>query len=155
MPTYLGLSGEEGDEPATPTAEAYLTFLQELLEAEYDSNSDAKVIHRLLADNLDKLDENFAPILLKVAADFIAAKPEATETMVALVENLCIHIRNFPLGNIANNIETAIADSKFVLEHHQEDKEKWAQTQNNLGIAYRNRIKGDTAENLELAIARV
>ena len=30
---------------------------------------------------------------------------------------------------------------------------KWAQTQNNLAIAYKNRIKGDRGENIELAIA--
>ncbi|MFQ6057847.1 MAG: tetratricopeptide repeat protein, partial [Anaerolineae bacterium] len=29
----------------------------------------------------------------------------------------------------------------------------WAMTQNNLGAAYRNRIRGDRAENLEEAIA--
>ena len=31
--------------------------------------------------------------------------------------------------------------------------EYWAQTQNNLGEAYRKRIRGDKAENIELAIA--
>ena len=31
--------------------------------------------------------------------------------------------------------------------------EKWAETHNNLGIAYKIRIKGDRAENVEQAIA--
>ncbi|MDE5101623.1 MAG: tetratricopeptide repeat protein, partial [Trichodesmium sp. St19_bin2] len=30
---------------------------------------------------------------------------------------------------------------------------EWAQTQNNLGAAYINRIRGDQAENIEAAIA--
>ena len=30
--------------------------------------------------------------------------------------------------------------------------EKWAETQMNLAVAYRHRIQGDKAENLELAI---
>ncbi|MHC5828112.1 MAG: tetratricopeptide repeat protein, partial [Nostoc sp.] len=31
--------------------------------------------------------------------------------------------------------------------------QQWAETQNNLGNSYRYRIKGDKAENIELAIA--
>ncbi len=154
----LGLSGEEGDEAIAPTAsnhapEVYLTFVRELLTAEIDSNSDAKVIHRLLANNLDKLDENFAPILLKVAADIIDDNPEQTQRTVKLIGNLCNHICQFPLGNVANKIEIAIASYKFVLEHCQENTEDWAMTQSNLGGAYLYRIKGDKEENLEQAIA--
>jgi hypothetical protein len=49
----------------------------------------------------------------------------------------------------------AIASFTAALSVYTRDTfpEDWAQTQNNLGIAYRNRIRGDKAENIEMAIA--
>ncbi|NES07407.1 MAG: tetratricopeptide repeat protein [Okeania sp. SIO2F4] len=57
-------------------------------------------------------------------------------------------------GNKAENIERAIASLQVALTVYtkQDLSLKWAETQNNLAIAYGNRIKGDKAENLEMAI---
>jgi CHAT domain-containing protein len=59
------------------------------------------------------------------------------------------------LGSRANNLEISIKGYHTVLEVLTRDAfpEKWAMTQNNLGLAYSNRIRGERADNLELAIA--
>jgi tetratricopeptide (TPR) repeat protein len=62
---------------------------------------------------------------------------------------------NFPRGNRAANLEIAMVASQLQLLFiiREVDPQSWARTQNNLAIAYSDRIKGDRAENLEVAIA--
>ncbi|WP_293085711.1 hypothetical protein [Okeania sp. SIO3B5] len=57
-------------------------------------------------------------------------------------------------GNKAENIEMAIASLQLALMVYtkQDLPLKWAETQNNLAIAYGKKIIGDKAENLETAI---
>ena len=57
-------------------------------------------------------------------------------------------------GDKAENMEKAIAAYKKALQvrTYEDIPHDWADTQNNLGIAYRERISGDRAENLEMAI---
>jgi CHAT domain-containing protein len=64
-------------------------------------------------------------------------------------------IQQFSLGNIATNLEIAIAGYQVVLTGFNFDAfpEVWADTQDNLASAYQNRIRGNIAENLELSIA--
>ena len=69
-----------------------------------------------------------------------------------MIENLSIHINQFPLGSRANNIEIAITGYQIVLNNREPGSEKFAQTQNNLAAAYSDRIHGSRAENLERAI---
>jgi tetratricopeptide (TPR) repeat protein len=54
----------------------------------------------------------------------------------------------------AENLEKAIAVYELALQMRARKPflEKWAMTQNNLGLAYSERIRGDRAENLEKAI---
>ena len=144
-----------GISSSSATREEYLAFLflQELLDAEYESNGNPQAVDRVLQRHLNKLDTHFAQILQEVGTGFISQHPEDAESIVALIENISIRIEEFPLGNIANNREIAIAGYAVVLQNREEDTEMWAQGQNNLGIAYRNRIKGDKADNIEFAIA--
>ena len=55
----------------------------------------------------------------------------------------------------AENIELAISHYNRALEVYTREAfpEKWALTQNNLGNAFNNRIRGDRAENIEQAIS--
>jgi hypothetical protein len=62
--------------------------------------------------------------------------------IVALIGNISISIKKFPLGNIADNQEIAIAGYAVVLQNCEVNTEMWAMTQNNLGNAYCERIKG-------------
>jgi CHAT domain-containing protein len=62
--------------------------------------------------------------------------------------------QQYPLGDLANNLEEAIASYNVAFTVYTRDAfpEDWAMTQNNLGNAYHNRIRGDKADNIELAI---
>ncbi|MEZ2225421.1 MAG: tetratricopeptide repeat protein [Microcoleus sp.] len=147
---------DEGDSDNSEgeNSQEYANFILELLQAEQDSNSDIKVIYPMLAERQHLLNLRFADILQQVAQNLIADEnPEAIASIVGIIENLSIHIKNFPLGSRANNLEIAITGYQIVLNNRQPGSEMFAQTQNNLANAYRNRIRGEKAENIELAIA--
>ncbi|MEG3439576.1 tetratricopeptide repeat protein, partial [Pannus brasiliensis CCIBt3594] len=138
-----------------PDRRDYLTFLQTVLQAEYESNGDPKAVYPILQRNLDKLDLTFARLLPEWARNvFARSSQEETEDIAGVIENLCMDICQFPLGNRSHNLEIAIAGYEVVLEvRTREDfPVDWAGTLNNLAIAYKNRIRGERAENLERAI---
>jgi tetratricopeptide (TPR) repeat protein len=62
--------------------------------------------------------------------------------------------QQYPLGDRANNLEEAIASYNVAFTVYTRDAfpEDWAMTQNNLAIAYSNRIRGDKADNIEWAM---
>ena len=130
----------------------YENFILELLRAEQDTNSGIKVIYPILAQRQHLLNPRFADILQQVAERLIAQNPEAISSVVAIIENLSIHIYQFPRGSRANNIEIAITGYQIVLNNREPGSETFAQTQNNLAAAYSYRINGSRAENLEQAI---
>ena len=134
-------------------SQEYAKFIRELLQAEQDSDSDIKVIYPILKQRQHLLNARFAETLEQVGQNLIADEnPEAIELIVALIEKLSIHISNFPLSSRANNIEIAITGYQIVLSNREQGSETWAGTQNQLAIAYRNRINGSRADNLERAI---
>ena len=141
-----------GISSSSATREEYLAFLGELLDVTYESNGNPQAVYPVLRRHLNKLDTHFAQILQEVGTGLISQQPEDAEFIVALIENISIRIQEFPLGNIADNQEIVIAGYAVVLQHREVNTEMWGQTQNNLGNAYSNRIKGDKADNLELAI---
>src|SRR4028118_625567 len=113
-------------------SQGYAKFILELLQAEAASNSDIKVIYRLLAGRQHLLNARFAETLKQVAQRLIAEHPEAIEFIVDLIENLSIHINQFPRGNRANNIEIAISGYQIVLNNWEAGSENFAGTQSNL-----------------------
>jgi hypothetical protein len=62
----------------------------------------------------------------------------------------------FPLGNRALNLELAIAAYEAALAVYTREAfpEKWAMTQNNLGNAYQNRIRGGERADNEAGAGR-
>ncbi|MDY7007733.1 MAG: tetratricopeptide repeat protein, partial [Cyanobacteriota bacterium] len=140
------------NKPQNPVS--YNSLLQELLQAEWEvyGKPDKGIIYHILDNNRHLLNENLAYILPKYVSDSIANNPEDTDTIIALIENLSIHICEFPRGDRKAQIEIAIAGYLFNLSHRQENTEKWAGTQNNLGGTYCQRIKGNKADNIESAI---
>ncbi|NEQ94856.1 MAG: tetratricopeptide repeat protein [Okeania sp. SIO2G4] len=143
--------------PKSVSEESYITLLQQLLQAESEvsaGKANKSIVYQILDNNRHLLNENLAHILPQYASDLITNNsPETTDTTVALIENLSFHIWQFPRGNRKAQIEIAIAGYLFTLSHHEENTKDWAKTQNSLGAAYRQRIKGNTAENIESAIA--
>ncbi|MEH2318358.1 CHAT domain-containing protein [Nostoc sp.] len=132
-------------------------FLDKVLQAIVESEGNVQVIYPLLAANINRLNENFAEIFRIWAKNKLAtkAKPDIRVQIAGVISLLSGLIQQFPLGNKASNIEIAITGYKIALTIYTRTlfPKKWAILQNNLGIAYRNRIKGDKAENLETAIA--
>ena len=107
------------------------------------SYSGIQVIYPILKQRQHLLNARFAETLQQVAQNLIADEnPEAIEFIVAMIENLSIHINQFPLGSRANNIEIAITGYQIVLNNRELGSKKWTQTQNNLATAYNNRLKG-------------
>ncbi|MEI1373216.1 CHAT domain-containing protein [Nostoc sp. UHCC 0926] len=135
--------------------DTYGQFLLEVLQATADSNGDAQVIYPLLAANIDKLNHIFAELLRHWATNTLAEAEADVESIAYLIVIFSNGIGNFPLGSKANNIEIAIAGYEIALTVYTRSAfpVDWATTQNNLGIAYCERIKGERAENIESAIA--
>ena len=150
---FLGMKDDgDSNNSESENPQEYEKFIRELLQAEQDSNSDIKVIYSMLDQRQHLLNSRFAQILHEVAEILIAEHLKAIEFIVALIENLSVHISEFPRGNRANNIEIAITGYQIVLNNREPGSEDWAMTQNNLAIAYSNRINGSRANNLEQAI---
>ncbi|NEO59893.1 MAG: tetratricopeptide repeat protein [Moorea sp. SIO4G2] len=140
---------------ANPSSQDYREFLMEVLLAIAHSNGDPKVVYPLLQANLDKLDDNFIHILQAWAsAKFSEAEPETAEGIARNIGNFSNLIKNFTLGNKANNVEIAMAGYEQLLTvfTRESNREIWAVIQTNLGNAYYQRIRNHRAENIELAI---
>ncbi|MEG4959220.1 MULTISPECIES: CHAT domain-containing protein [unclassified Microcoleus] len=151
---FLGINNEgDSDHSEIENSQEYENFILDLLQAEEESNSDIKVIYPMLAGRQHLLNDRFAEILQQVTRKLIAEHPEASESILALIGNLSNHISKLPLGKKANNLEIAITGYQILLNNSEPGSEKWARTQNNLAVAYTYRIRGEKAQNIELAIA--
>ncbi|CAD5924968.1 CHAT domain-containing protein [Planktothrix agardhii] len=130
-------------------------FLMEVLQAVSDSDGNPQIVDPLFQQNLDKLDENLAQTLTTWATDIFKQVPlEEATSIAADIFNFANLIQQFPLGSRKNNLEISIASYQAALEIRTREAfpEDWAATQNNLAIAYSNRIKGEKADNIEWAI---
>ncbi|WP_149978195.1 CHAT domain-containing protein [Microcystis aeruginosa] len=136
------------------TIEEYKTFLLDIVLAANKSNSDVAIIYPILKQHQDKLDDTFAKLLQIYARNMFSQRSrEESANIAGVIHNLCNKIKLFPL-NFANNQEIAIVGYQTILEVYTRTgfPKEWAITQNSLGIAYCDRIKGIKADNLELAI---
>ncbi|MEG4408959.1 CHAT domain-containing protein [Microcoleus sp. MON2_D5] len=141
---------------STATPEEYFSFLMEVLQATSDSGGYPQVVYRILQQNFDKLNLNFARILQAWATSaFTKVTSEEAASIAADIGNFGSLIKDFPLGRRAWNLEIGIACYSAASEvYTREDyPEQWAMGQNNLGTAYSDRIEGVRAANIEEAIA--
>jgi tetratricopeptide (TPR) repeat protein len=141
----------DSDHSECKNPQNYAKFIRELLQAEAESKGDIKVISPSLAGRQHLLNDRFAETLQQVVQNFIAEAPEAIEFILGDLGNLSIHINDFPLGKRANNLQIAITGYQILLNNSEPRSENWATTQNNLAAAYRERIRGEKAENIEQA----
>ncbi len=137
--------------------EDYENFILEVIQAEIDSNSDrGAVVYPILQQHQQLLDDVFAQLLQQWTRNAVSqSNSEEAAAIAGVIANLCIDIQQFPWGSRANNLEIAIKGYETVLEVYTREAfpEYWARSQNNLGNAYRGRIRGERADNLEKAIA--
>ena len=134
----------------------YINFLLSVLQLTADDNSDLPRVYSLLQENLTKLDETFINILRDWATiTWSRVQPQEALIIAVAIANFSNLIRSFPHGNIATNLEIAIAGCEVVapILTREAFPEFWATTQNILGVVYRIRIAGDRAQNIEQAIA--
>jgi len=133
----------------------YITFLDEVWQATSDSNGDAKIIYPILAANQDKLNRTLVAQYQNWANNILSqAAPEQASNFAVDFVNFSNLIQQFPLGNRASNLDIAIIGYELALTifTRADFPQDWATTQNNLAIAYRNKITGNKAENLDEAI---
>lgn len=147
-PTNIPISPED--------IETYKKFAIDILLAQAYSKGDAQVIYSLLAANTDKLNDIFAELSRRWAKDMLSeAKPVEAVCIAVVIADVSNSIQQFPLGSKASNMEIAITGYEIALTVYTRSAfpVDWATTQNNLAIAYSNRILGKRTENIEKAIA--
>ncbi|MGB5959731.1 MAG: CHAT domain-containing protein [Coleofasciculaceae cyanobacterium] len=137
------------------TDKDYRAFLDKVLKTIRDTNCNQQAVYQFLEANLDKLDDNLATVLRSCAtATLPKLEPEQAHEIAAVIGTFSNRIWEFPLGKRSSNLEIAITGYKVVATVFTREAfpEQWATSQNNLGLAYLERIRGEQAENLEAAI---
>ncbi|MBD2195285.1 MULTISPECIES: CHAT domain-containing protein [Calothrix] len=134
-----------------------IDFLLTLLLKTSHSYGDKNTVYPLLQDNLDKLDLNLAVLLRHWAKNYFARESLYNAQTLAAAEaigNFGTIIGQFPHGNIAYNLDIAIACYEVIEVIFTRDKfpQFWATSKLNLGNSYGYRIYGDPVENLEKAL---
>ncbi|MCF3609107.1 CHAT domain-containing protein [Planktothrix agardhii 1033] len=143
--------------PGSPHYERdYHSFLMEVLQTVSDAEGNPEQVYPFLQQNLDQLDLQLVQILTAWANDTFA-KVETAQAygIAAVIVTLGNLIQQFPLGSRLVNLEIAIACYQLALEVYtrKDFPEDWARVQNNLAIAYNDKIMGNRAENIDTAIA--
>jgi hypothetical protein len=129
----------------------YLKFLEKVLNATAHNKGDRNLIYALLRDNINLVNDNLAVVLRNLARETLpnSDSQDIRLSLIEVVGNFCNAIRQFFLGNRASNVEIAIPGYEVALTvfTRQEYAEDWAATQNYLGAAYSNRIRGEKPDN--------
>ncbi len=108
-------SYSQGNASAAAIREEYFKFLMKVLQTTHDSNGNAGVVYPLLQENLDKLDDNFVGLLRQWAtATLPNIKPVQARVIAHDIGHFSNLIQQFPLGNRASNLETAITGYEVI-----------------------------------------
>ncbi|MEH2113732.1 CHAT domain-containing protein [Nostoc sp.] len=135
--------------------EEVIDLLLQILVKTSHSSADKKIVYPLLQDNLDKLDLNFADLLRRWSKNYFAGESlDKAQTVAAVIGNFGTLIGEFSQGNLANNLDIAIACFEVIdiIFTYEAFPKSWATSKLNLGNAYGKRIYGDPLENLEKAL---
>jgi tetratricopeptide (TPR) repeat protein len=139
----------------TAARKTQLDFLKEALRTTKYSQGNSQMVYLLLENNLDKLDDNFASLMGNWAKTKLSeVDNEIGFSIVKVISNFSNLIQQFSLGNRAVNLEIAITGYEIALATFSRKyyPVEWAMTQNNLGVVYSDRLKGDKGDNIEVAI---
>lgn len=135
--------------------EELIDFLLQLILKPSQSNGYKKIAYPLMQDNLDKLNLNFAVLLRDWSKNYFAGERSyKAQTVAANIGNFGTLIGQFPHGNIADNLDIAIACYEVIEIIFTREKfpNFWATSKLHLGNAYGQSFYGDPVENLEKAL---
>lgn len=135
--------------------EAYFKFLSQLLLSTLGSRGDEQTVNYLLVKNTDKLNGILAEVLRNWGTMTLNRSEENRAEIARNIALFSSIMAQFTVGERSNNIEVSIAGYEVILlvYTHATFPELWALTQRNLGVMYRDRIRGRKADNLEKSIA--
>ena len=141
--------------PVSVSTQNATKFMRKARQVIKKAEGDREKVYGFFKANLDELDESLLEALPSVFAKVTAnERRQKRERITALFVDFGSLIQQFPLGDRALNLELAITVYQLALRVflREESPENWAIIQNDLGIAYSNRIRGERAGNLEKAI---
>ncbi|MEL7357508.1 MAG: tetratricopeptide repeat protein [Cyanobacteria bacterium J06560_6] len=142
--------------PTSVSTREATQFMRAVRQTITAAKGDKEKVYRFFEANLDKLDESLVEALPSVFSKVTSRERQGKQEKIAeLFVDFAVLVQKFPLGNRAINLELAIAAYQIALRLFCRDEfpENWSVIQNNLGVAYGNRIQGERAENIEKAIA--
>ncbi|MEG4508462.1 tetratricopeptide repeat protein [Microcoleus sp. F6_B4] len=135
----------------------YPIFLMNILQKIIDQDGKTETIHPFLCENLDKLNETFESFFRQFIYDNFSnlIQADSLKDFASAILNFSNFLLDFPFGSKSIKVEIAILGCEFALQIYTKQKfpQEWATIQDHLASAYRERAKGEPAENLELAVA--
>lgn len=145
------------EEETTISYFEYVDFLLESLDKLVGLTSpDPDAVYPFFEQNLRLIDDNLPQVFDFWAKEFISTiDQDFVFVFAARISFFSTLIQDFPQGNLATNIEIALVGFQIVLTliNRQSFPLQWSSTQQALGAVYYVRLRGDRAENLDLAIA--
>lgn len=141
-----------GQPQAIPTRNA-TKFMAAFAKCYAEFNGDEKKVQQFLVSHLKQLNESLLDAL-PLIADKLASKSGDREGVSVLLNAYGESVSRLKVGVREFNIELGLRAYQAALLacKHSHSQKQWAATQNNIGNAYLNRIRGDRAENLDQAI---
>lgn len=142
-----------GTENKTGTAHA-MRFLSEILQLVAESNGNPQEVYPIWKQQQKQLNIELLAVFPTVIMPFLESNAEYRESVALMLVRFGNLIQKFPWGEHWLNLELGILAYELALQVCTRDsfEEQWATTQNNLSIAYSERIHGEKADNLEKAI---
>jgi CHAT domain-containing protein len=138
----------------TVRVEDTASFFPQTLKLVAKSQGDARQVYSFWAKQQGQFNEELLEMMPQIVARWFEGKTEQRITVAAILGTFGNLINQFPLGDRQLNLELGIQAYELVLQVYTRHAfpEDWAAVQNNLALAYRNRIRGDRANNLEKSI---
>ncbi|MGF1672143.1 MAG: CHAT domain-containing protein [Rivularia sp. (in: cyanobacteria)] len=141
--------------PSTATTKESLDFLEQALKVIADNRNNVQAVNQMLVENVKKLNN----ISVKLFQSWLQNKLRQVQLnegkhIASDIVDLSKLIQELTLGDKAHNIEIGIVGYEVALNVFNSTvlEIQWAMIQNNLGIAYSQRIQGDKVVNQEYAI---
>lgn len=138
-----------------PKLRAYSEFLMVTLpEAFINSQTNPETVHEFLSNHLNLLDEGLAYVLEDGCSGITNFDSIARMHFGSFINEFGVWMMDFGGGNRANNLEISIAAHEVAATAFIRDEfpNHWASALYNLGNGFRERIRGEKANNLEWAI---